>query len=379
VYQEQEPAAEHFEFMPTSVPAPGEIEIPREPELLESAADATRSTVAEDTEPGLLSTGQQFEAPSTSAAELAPLEEEFVPAGFQDIPAEIAAHLPSPSVEAPIAPPGEAVPVAPPPMEQPAAGAVSDSDFEARVAAALAAYAQAQDAPVPPGPAATDSVQNPPTIVPEAVQEVVRHEPEPTLATSEAVPALVEQEQIVAVEAPVVDDPTASVAPELALPDEPAGVTELPVPSFEYHPPVQAAPETPLPAVEESVAPGVTSFASVASQVEAESAAVVEAPVAPEVPAVVAPAASVPPAFDPPASQPPIAEALPTHNAHQPPAAAIDNASPAAAMAAAAAAAVAGSTNADHHTISQAVHRVMERLKPELVDEILRELKSKKD
>jgi hypothetical protein len=70
---------------------------------------------------------------------------------------------------------------------------------------------------------------------------------------------------------------------------------------------------------------------------------------------------------------------LPNHNAHQPPAAAIDNASPAETMAAAAAAALAGSTNADHHTISQAVHRVMERLKPELVDEILRELNSKKD
>jgi hypothetical protein len=44
----------------------------------------------------------------------------------------------------------------------------------------------------------------------------------------------------------------------------------------------------------------------------------------------------------------------------------------------AAAAAAAAKTGEEHHTIAQAVHRVMERLKPELVDEIMRELKSKK-
>jgi hypothetical protein len=44
----------------------------------------------------------------------------------------------------------------------------------------------------------------------------------------------------------------------------------------------------------------------------------------------------------------------------------------------AAAVAAATETGADHHNIAQAVHRVMERLKPELVEEIMRELKSKK-
>ncbi len=44
----------------------------------------------------------------------------------------------------------------------------------------------------------------------------------------------------------------------------------------------------------------------------------------------------------------------------------------------AAAAAVAADAGSDHHTIAQAVHRVMERLKPELVEEIMRELRSKK-
>jgi hypothetical protein len=44
----------------------------------------------------------------------------------------------------------------------------------------------------------------------------------------------------------------------------------------------------------------------------------------------------------------------------------------------AAAVAAATETGADHHNIAQAVHRVMERLKPELVEEIMRELRSRK-
>jgi hypothetical protein len=44
----------------------------------------------------------------------------------------------------------------------------------------------------------------------------------------------------------------------------------------------------------------------------------------------------------------------------------------------AAAVAAATETGADHHNIAQAVHRVMERLKPELVEEIMRELRPKK-
>jgi hypothetical protein len=44
----------------------------------------------------------------------------------------------------------------------------------------------------------------------------------------------------------------------------------------------------------------------------------------------------------------------------------------------AAAVAAATETGAEHHNIAQAVHRVMERLKPELVEEIMRELRSKK-
>ena len=44
----------------------------------------------------------------------------------------------------------------------------------------------------------------------------------------------------------------------------------------------------------------------------------------------------------------------------------------------AAAVAAVAETGTDHHNIAQAIHRVMERLKPELVEEIMRELKPKK-
>jgi len=82
------------------------------------------------------------------------------------------------------------------------------------------------------------------------------------------------------------------------------------------------------------------------------------------------------PAVEPAPAQAPEAFA-PVHNASAPPvqdvvAAHIEAALPAAAAAAAA------EGGSDHHTIAQAVHRVMERLKPELVEEIVRELKTKK-
>jgi hypothetical protein len=44
----------------------------------------------------------------------------------------------------------------------------------------------------------------------------------------------------------------------------------------------------------------------------------------------------------------------------------------------AAAASAGAATGSDHNTIAEAVHRVMERLTPELVDEIVKELKAKK-
>jgi hypothetical protein len=75
--------------------------------------------------------------------------------------------------------------------------------------------------------------------------------------------------------------------------------------------------------------------------------------------------AAAPESIDPPFAS---AQEAVTHQVHE----AVTSGVEAAAVAAAT------ETGAEHHNIAQAVHRVMERLKPELVEEIMRELKSKK-
>jgi ribonuclease E len=156
---------------------------------------------------------------------------------------------------------------------------VSDADFEARVAAAMAAYSHATEA----APATSEIAQS------------------PTAATTE------------------VRNETPAYAVEAAPATEP-------VPSFEYHP---------------------------AARVPMKATATDASPIS---------AAPVP--------------ASPTHETAQPEPTAVHDVVTAGVEAAAVAAAA--ETGADHHNIAQAVHRVMERLKPELVEEIMRELKSKK-
>jgi hypothetical protein len=160
-----------------------------------------------------------------------------------------------------------------------ATGEVSDADFEARVAAAMAAYSHAT-APV--------EVHESPVVTPVEIQ------PEPQVDT-------------------------ASVS-------ETKPVEEA-VPSFEYRPPV-----------------------GVAEPVEMASAASVEG------------TAAIPESIDPISAA---AHEAVTHEVHE---AGVEAASVAAAT----------ETGAEHHNIAQAVHRVMERLKPELVEEIMRELRSKR-
>jgi hypothetical protein len=155
-------------------------------------------------------------------------------------------------------------------------GEVSDADFEARVAAAMAAYSHATGAP-------------------EVHESPVEIQPEPPAPAAQ----------------------TAEVAP-----------VEEAVPSFEYRPPVRLAePEETIPAVS------------------------------------LAPENSAPPVSLAPEHEAPVAASV--HDAVT-------------AEVEAAAVAAATESGADHHNIAQAVHRVMERLKPELVEEIMRELKSKK-
>lgn len=280
---QREPEAE-YAFMPTSVAPIDHLEIPREPALQETAEETTRSTKATQIEPGLMSTiGQQVEAFPTRAKETAVPPP---PPPVETSAAAASAPLASYSVPAP-------TPASEPPTE------VTDSDFEARVAAAMAAYNQA-----------SETETKPPSVA-ELGQVIADH------ARAIAVP---EVPEVHAVE---------------AQPEEPPAVLEQ-VPSFEYQPPVRAAEPAPV------VSPATAS----AGNAYEHTAPPIEAPAPPSSPMSVDPAAV---------------------------AASVEAAMPEAA------ASVAAETGEDHHhTIAAAVHRVMERLKPELVEEIMKELKSKK-
>ncbi len=268
VYKEPEPQpqadAASYEVLPTAAPPTGDIEIPREPELQETADETTRATVADRVEPGLLSTLDSV----ADAARKAAAEEH--PAYHPNAAAPSAATM----EVAPEA--GEQSPI------NAATAEVSDADFEARVAAAMAAYSHAT-APV--------EVHESPVVAPVEIQ------PEP----------------------PADPAPMAEARP-----------AEEAVPSFEYRPPVR-----------------------IAEPVEMAPAASVES------------IAAVPESIDPPFAS---AHEAVNHQVHE----AVTSGVEAAAVAAAT------ETGAEHHNIAQAVHRVMERLKPELVEEIMRELRSKK-
>jgi CheY-like chemotaxis protein len=277
VYREPEPQpqqqAASYEVMPTAVPPTGDIEIPREPELQETADETTRATVADRIEPGLLNTLESLpEAARKADAEESPAwsSNDRSNATAQEAPSLATIEFASAQSEVPPLPAIRAT------------GEVSDADFEARVAAAMAAYSHAT-APV--------EMHESPVVAPVEIQ------PEP----------------------PADAAPVAETKP-----------VEEAVPSFEYRPPVRIAEPV-----------GMTPADSLESR------------------------AAVPESID--------SASAPAHEGmtHQ-----VDEAATSGVEAAAVAAAT--ETGADHHNIAQAVHRVMERLKPELVEEIMRELRSKK-
>jgi CheY-like chemotaxis protein len=274
VFKEPEPAA--YEVMHTAVPPVGELEIPREPALQETAEETTRSTVADHVEPGLMSTLSQ----ATETGQ--PREMESPAAWPPPVPSapanEAAAAAMETAPDARYSSPLPAVEATP---------EVSDADFEARVAAAMAAYSHAAE------PTETHQSLSEPAVT-------VSAEPEPASPVYSA---------------------QASAVPEPAA--EPA-------PSFEYHPPVRV----PEAAIAEPVA-----LAPPEATPEPVRAASASTPVIPE-----------------------------PEEVHSVVTAGLE----------AAAVAAAAETGAEHHTIAQAVHRVMDRLKPELVEEILREIRSKK-
>jgi CheY-like chemotaxis protein len=274
VFTDPEPPA--YEVVHTAVPPVGELEIPREPALQETAEETTRSTVADHVEPGLMSTLSQ--ATGTSPTR----ETESPPAAW---PSEVSSAAANEAVPAPMEAAPEDRYSAPLPIAN-ATSEVSDADFEARVAAAMAAYSHAAE------PTAPQSVSEPASTV-----------------SAEAAPA----SPVYSAQAAAVPEPVAE-----------------PAPSFEYHPPVRV----PEAAIAEPVA-----LAPAEAAAEPVPAASASAPVVPE-----------------------------PEEVHSVVTAGLE----------AAAVAAAAETGAEHHTIAQAVHRVMERLKPELVEEILRELRAKK-
>ena len=275
VYREPEPAS--YELVHTAAAPIPDVEIPREPALQETHAEATRNTVADSREPGLIPTFQ--DPPPGHSSEIADLPPSALP--------ELSSIQESPVIAAPAV---ESMPV---PVAA-AGSSVNDADFEARVAAAMAAYSQPQ-------------------------------EPQPEIAEAvETFPAPVSVQQ-----------------PEEQPFSNPGAVSEAPV-DFEYRPSVSSA------AMENAVPEPVA--------------------IAPE-PEVV----SVPPA--PGVMEPEPAHAADLGTNHHAVAARVEEEIPAAVVAITDAAA---SDGADHENIAQAVHRVMERMKGDLVQEIVRELKSKK-
>jgi CheY-like chemotaxis protein len=306
VFKEPEPEPAAYEMVPTAAPPTGEIEIPREPELQETAEETTRNTVADKVEPGLLSPiEQQMETqavaqPEPSVVDIPSADASPAEAAVMEVTPAESYSAPQPTIEPeppavaslPIEQPLTETQIETPPVE---ANAIGDSDFEARVAAAMAAYNHAEAVPAPAAAIESAVTESPVTVAVEAASANIH-------------------------------------APEAF---EVAHANSEPAPSFEYHPSAQ----TFAPAPVAHIAPAPTEFV-------AEPAPV--------------PQISAPPAFVPAKLESTEPEIV--HNA-------LTNGVEVAAVA---------GTGADHHNIAQAIHRVMERLKPELVDEIMRELNSKK-
>jgi hypothetical protein len=293
VYQDSTPPP--AEFMPTAAEPTGDIDVPREPALQESAEEITRTTVADAREAGLVPTSHA----AVDAASATPAAHIAAPMHVAEMSVSAPLDMPVaelPSIDVPATPPimdhhspemaAENVQTATShasdaaPMQSSApAPVLTNDDFEARVAAAMAAYGHGHSASPSPAdtgknglsemPASMVSATAAPISVPAPDME------QPVYATAEPEPQL---QEVAAIHQAAVSSPT---------PVEPAAAS--------------------------------TTADAVAARVEAEL--------------------------------------------------------PAAATAVAEAAEAGG---AEHHNIAQVVHRVMERMKGDLVEEIVRELKAKK-
>jgi CheY-like chemotaxis protein len=286
-YQEAEPS--HYEVVPTAAAPIGDIEIPREAALQESAEQTTRNTIADVREPDLLPTAHQVAEPEQMGAI------EVLPIGVQTASAAMAeaGEAAEAARQKTMAASGEVDHVDPEPA---AAPSLAEADFEARVAAAMAAYGQVAAS----GPAAAAIGETP-----EASAISTHQSPAPIVEETsprEAAAGAAGYQQYGAAAA------------------DGAGVPET---SAFGNVPVSLAPETAAaPEKVEAQAAGAgagSDHASIVASVEAELAGAARSVAQPASP-----------------------------------------------------------DQGEHDNIAQAVHRVMERMKENLVEEIVRELKGKK-
>ena len=345
IHHEANPALRHIEvtpdpaFEPPTTAASLEVPHTQDPDFQPTSQGRVSDNINPPIDPGLL----------VDAAALNSFPTKFGVDNPEDVPVGVAAEVPElqaiemlpPEQSAEEVPEPEASasvtteesasaatvePVTAEEFSAPAGEApVTEEDFEARVARAMSVYEQPMEAEVAaeaPEPAAV------------AHETVAEPEPAPEPETmvqpfgfSPAVEA--------AMLAPVTDPPV--VPPPAPIQDEPDQATDKIV-------------------AEEKTAEEISASSSaIHGTIPATIPATQAVPPAPEQPAVTAPV-SVQAGMD-------VARQVASHiEAHVP--ATTD--------------AVAASSGNDHHDVADLVHRVMERLKPGLIEEIVRELKEKK-
>src|SRR5215472_9938065 len=259
VYQEPKERGP-LELVPTAVPPTGEIEIAREPELQETAAEATRNTVVENVEPGLIPTLHQEEDPledplAREAAELAPVDAEDIFSSLQEVGPGSAER--AEAADAPL----EAEPVSDP---EPVERKIAESDFEARVAAAMAAYnsaatlhADKSDSTHAPAMPVIEEPQVPPRSASEFIEAApvtLAPETEPS-ESSTPVPAVASfaprANRVSEEPASMAEPPVPMAAPVALQPESRSGnpqAVESEVNSASNHDAVRASVEAVLPA-----------------------------------------------------------------------------------------------------------------------------------
>jgi CheY-like chemotaxis protein len=221
VYQEPEPS--QFEVVPTASAPVGDIEIPREAGLQENAHETTRNTLADHRDPDLVPTAHYIAQPQTASLE---------PATAPGIEAPVTSWENSstnsesaPGITAAAVEPAEAA-VAP---SRPDAPSLSEADFEARVAAAMAAYGQpaevTQAAPVFHTPSAVQS--------PSAADET---QPLPVMDDAALEAAARAQQAPIVEEAPEFHQPVTEAAVLQQVEEPSVASADAAVPSFSHQP-----------------------------------------------------------------------------------------------------------------------------------------------